>query len=83
MVIHNFDISIVNRLTLDLYKEILHEPINRKGKKTVLYFVSEDWYFWSHRRYLAEDAKSKGYTVYVLTRVSTFKEKIQSLGYPA
>jgi glycosyltransferase involved in cell wall biosynthesis len=37
-----------------------------KSKK-ILYLVTEDWYFWSHRLALAEDAKREGYTVYIVT----------------
>ncbi len=47
----------------------------------LLYFVAEDWYFWSHRRLLAQAAKAEGYDVYVLTRVTEHGEKIESLGF--
>jgi len=45
-----------------------------------LYFVAEDWYFWSHRRLLALAALDKGYDVYVVTRVNDYAQKINDLG---
>jgi glycosyltransferase involved in cell wall biosynthesis len=46
-----------------------------------LYFVAEDWYFWSHRRLLALAALDKGYDVYVVTRVNNYGQKIVDLGF--
>ena len=46
----------------------------------ILYFVSEDWYFCSHRLNLAIAAKHAGYQVSVMTRVREHGDKITSSG---
>lgn len=50
-----------------------------KGK-TIVYFVTEDWYFCSHRLSLAIAAQKAGYTVYVITRVTAHGDVIESAG---
>lgn len=49
-------------------------------KKKLLYFVSEDWYFCSHRLPLAVAAKDAGYDVVVVTRVAVHGEHICGAG---
>lgn len=49
-------------------------------KKKLLYFVSEDWYFCSHRLSLAVAAKDAGYDVAVVTRVTAHGERIRDAG---
>lgn len=46
----------------------------------LLYFVSEDWYFCSHRLPLAIAARDAGYDVVVVTRVSAYGERIRDAG---
>lgn len=46
----------------------------------LLYFVTEDWYFCSHRLPLAIAAKQAGYDVSVVTRVRSHGEQIESAG---
>ena len=48
--------------------------------KRIAYFVTEDWYFCSHRLPLAVAAKKVGYTVYVITRVTSHRDVIESAG---
>jgi glycosyltransferase involved in cell wall biosynthesis len=48
---------------------------------SILYLVTEDWYFWSHRRNLALAAKGAGYHVIVATREGEYAERIRSLGF--
>ena len=48
--------------------------------KKILFIISEDWYFVSHRANLAKFAINQGYEVSLLTRVSTHKKYITSLG---
>ena len=48
--------------------------------KKLLYFVTEDWYFCSHRMELAVAAMNAGYDVAVVTRVRDHGEKIRSAG---
>jgi glycosyltransferase involved in cell wall biosynthesis len=46
----------------------------------LLYLVSEDWYFVSHRLALAAAAKAAGFDVAVATRVSSHAEPIREAG---
>lgn len=48
--------------------------------KKILFFVTEDWYFCSHRLPLAKAAKHAGYDVAVVTRVREHGERIESCG---
>lgn len=50
------------------------------NSKTIVYFVTEDWYFCSHRLHLAVAAKEAGYDVYVITRVNLHGEEIEAAG---
>lgn len=50
------------------------------GSPTILYFVSEDWYFCSHRLSLARAAKEAGYRVVVVTRVRQHADSIRVAG---
>ena len=52
-----------------------------RSENSILYLVTEDWYFWSHRRDLALAAKRAGYHVIVATREGEFAEKIRALGF--
>jgi glycosyltransferase involved in cell wall biosynthesis len=47
---------------------------------SIAYFVTEDWYFCSHRLPLAVAARDAGYAVYVITRVTSHRETIESAG---
>ena len=46
----------------------------------LLFFVTEDWYFYSHRLPLAIAAKNAGYDVVVVTRVNEHGELIRAHG---
>ena len=50
-------------------------------QKTVIYLVTEDGYFCSHRLSLARAAKAAGYRVIVATKVSNHHEELQSEGF--
>ncbi len=51
-------------------------------KKKLLFFVTEDWYFCSHRMALAVAAKQSGdYDVTVVTRVNQHADKILEQGF--
>ena len=47
----------------------------------ILYLVSEDWYFVSHRLPMARSAKAAGYDVHVATRVASCGPQIVSEGF--
>lgn len=47
----------------------------------LLYLITEDWYFWSHRLDLARAARETGYDVIVATRVTDHGERIRGEGF--
>jgi glycosyltransferase involved in cell wall biosynthesis len=49
--------------------------------RTILYLVTEDWYFWSHRLPFARAAHESGYRVVVATRVRDHAERIREQGF--
>lgn len=52
--------------------------INKHNK--ILYFVTEDWYFCSHRLELAKAAQREGHEIFVLARVREHAEVIRASG---
>ena len=48
--------------------------------KHILFIVSEDWYFISHRLHLATTAIEKGFSVTLLTNVSKSRSLIEASG---
>ncbi len=48
-----------------------------KNKPKLVLFISEDWYFWSHRLPIALAARDANWDVYLTTRISTLRERIQ------
>lgn len=49
-------------------------------EKKLLYYITEDWYFVSHRLPLAISAKNAGYDVCIVTRVRNYGNIIRSSG---
>lgn len=49
-------------------------------KPRLLYFVSEDWYFRSHRLPLALAARDAGWEVHLLTRVGAHRAELEACG---
>lgn len=47
----------------------------------LLYLITEDWYFWSHRLDLARAARDAGFDVTVATRVTDHGERIRQEGF--
>jgi glycosyltransferase involved in cell wall biosynthesis len=50
-------------------------------RKTIIYLVSEDWYFCSHRLPIARKALAEGFRVVVITKVNKHKKIIESEGF--
>jgi glycosyltransferase involved in cell wall biosynthesis len=50
------------------------------GRKKLLYFVTEDWYFYSHRFDLGRAAIAAGFEVVLVTHVDRHRELISSAG---
>lgn len=46
----------------------------------ILYLVTEDWYFWSHRKILAERTLKEGYKVIVVTNPGSYADKMTAIG---
>lgn len=51
------------------------------SKRKIIFVVTEDWYFWSHRLPMARAARDMGFEVVVATRVGQHKERIESEGF--
>lgn len=51
--------------------------------KTVLYLVTEDWYFWSHRQPFARAARDAGARVIVASRMAAHRDRILAEGFEA
>lgn len=47
----------------------------------LLFFISEDWYFCSHRKRLAQEALRKGFQILIVTRVGNFADEIKDAGF--
>jgi glycosyltransferase involved in cell wall biosynthesis len=54
--------------------------VDPKPRPKLIFVVTEDWFFWSHRRPMAEAALRAGFEVAVATRVSAHGERIRALG---
>ena len=50
------------------------------SRKKLLFVITEDWYYWSHRRPLARAAKEAGFDVILATRVDRHRSLIESEG---
>jgi glycosyltransferase involved in cell wall biosynthesis len=48
------------------------------SRATVIFLVTEDWYFWSHRVPIARAVRDAGFRVIVATRVRHFGERIKA-----
>lgn len=49
--------------------------------RRLLFLVTEDWYFWSHRLPQARAARDAGFEVLVATRVNTHGKRIEAEGF--
>lgn len=65
----------------------VREPfLLRRNSKTLsrprlLFLITEDWYFWSHRRSIARAAQDAGFDVLVATRVHSHGNLIEREGF--
>ncbi len=50
------------------------------SRRRLLLLITEDWYFWSHRRPIADAARRAGYHVLLATRVQDREKAIRDLG---
>lgn len=50
-------------------------------KPKIIFFITEDWYFWSHRLPIARAARDGGFEVLIATRVNQHKGLINKEGF--
>ncbi|MGQ9370042.1 glycosyltransferase family 4 protein [Azospirillum sp. ST 5-10] len=55
--------------------------MSERTRPKLLYLVTEDWYFWSHRLPMARAARDAGFDVAVATRVDAHGERIAAAGF--
>jgi glycosyltransferase involved in cell wall biosynthesis len=58
------------------------ERIDLSGR-TILYLVTEDWYFWSHRLAVARAARHAGARIVVAARLADHRARIEREGFVA
>ena len=51
------------------------------SRPRLLFLITEDWYFWSHRLDVARAARDAGFDVMIATRVTDHGERIQREGF--
>ncbi|TRZ92011.1 MAG: glycosyltransferase family 1 protein, partial [Methanosarcinales archaeon] len=51
------------------------------SRPKLLYFITEDWYFCSHRLPIARAARDAGFEVLIATRVDQHKARIEEEGF--
>src|SRR5215470_14652460 len=54
---------------------------SERSKPVLIFLVTEDWYFLSHRLPMACAAQNAGYDVHVATRVNRGRAAIEDLGF--
>lgn len=54
--------------------------MDTESPKRILFVISEDWYYWSHRRNIASAARAQGYDVWLATRVNALETAIREDG---
>src|SRR5436309_2241453 len=52
-----------------------------RGRQRLIYLVTEDWYFVSHRMVMARAARDAGFEVHVATRVEHHGRAIEAEGF--
>ena len=50
-------------------------------KPRILFLITEDWYYWSHRRSIAVAAEKAGFEVIIATRIHNHRSLIQKDGF--
>lgn len=51
------------------------------SSKKLLFLITEDWYFYSHRLSLAQAARDAGFDVTVVTKIDKYRDKFRNLGF--
>lgn len=53
----------------------------KEDRPKILFLITEDWYFWSHRLPIARKAKEEGYSVVIATRIHKHGDMIHNEGF--
>ena len=56
-------------------------PQGARQRPKLLYLVTEDWYFWSHRLPIARAARDAGFEIVVAARERTHGDRIRAEGF--
>lgn len=67
------------RSDLDHLRQVAQLGMNARPR--LLFLITEDWYFWSHRLDLARAARDAGFEVSIATRVTDHGELIKREGF--
>lgn len=64
-----------------LFRQDKIECKSSGSRPKILFLITEDWYFWSHRLPLARAARDSGFEVLIATRVHDHKKCIEQEGF--
>jgi glycosyltransferase involved in cell wall biosynthesis len=88
--LREFSIDAMARGTLDVYRNVLQGRVYAQASDTraaisvkrakILFLVTEDWYFVSHRLPIALGAQAAGYEVVVATRLGQAARQLEQAG---
>jgi glycosyltransferase involved in cell wall biosynthesis len=67
------------RSDLERLRQVGQTGMNARPR--LLFLITEDWYFWSHRLDLAKAARDAGFDVSIATRVTDHGERIRREGF--
>ena len=52
-----------------------------RSRPKLLFLITEDWYFWTHRLALARAARDAGFDVVIASRISKYRTRIEAEGF--
>src|SRR5467141_3283198 len=56
-------------------------PVRQRTSWKLLFLVTEDWYFWSHRLSIARAARAAGAKVLVMSHITGYREAMEAEGF--
>src|SRR5712692_6002358 len=73
--------SICATHSFDQIPSVAHRTFPKALQKMkILFLVTEDWYFWSHRLPLARAARRAGAKVFIMTRLGQLRTAMEAEG---
>lgn len=61
--------------------DMVRPSMSTAARKSLVYIITEDWYFWSHRLALARAARDAGWSITIATRVQAHGPRIEAEGF--